>query len=543
MNARISKATCVGVLVFVVAFVYAITILSMAPGRMPGIDSHYHFQTARTVWSGDVVPDMGRGLPLTIYRVLPVDHYWGFHLLLAPFSALGDKEIGMKMASATMFALLFLSLYLFLARRGIRWAWFWCAVPALLTTLDWRYLQLRGGQLMIPLMFLFLEAAFFALWSDKHRRWVIFMVAYIGMLSYQGAIVLVPIHLAGLMALVIMNRFEARRRCLEPLLLVAGLVCGLTLNPYMDSNWSTWQFAWYHIVQMGTDAANLYPKVAEFHSFPAEMLVRNPEWAVLLCGAVLASVSVLVSLVRGKATKDRVLLVVFGTLGVFLGAKALRTTEYAVPLAVAGVAGALSRYDFSHWGWAWLRRYAAPALVLPLLCWGLYEHGKRTWQVVVNPDTTTSSQMYSGAREVLRDAGGLVLNIAEADYNLLVWEESSVKCVHGLSKYFLLPNINAYRDFWSFYHANLPEVDMFSILDRFYGQGVRLLAVRTVTRERTGIAVNSAATPVYSFAEKFPQVFRKVFRSPTNDAVIYEIDRAGLDLAVGSVRRVASLSQ
>ena len=75
-------------LLFVVVFAsgYAAWVLGATPEHQPGIDSHYHFRMGGEIASGTLVPDMAADLPLTVYRDLDVDHYWGFHVLLAPFA-------------------------------------------------------------------------------------------------------------------------------------------------------------------------------------------------------------------------------------------------------------------------------------------------------------------------------------------------------------------------------------------------------------------------------------------------------------------------
>src|SRR5580700_5189564 len=110
-------------LVALVTGAYAAAILAGWRGYQPSADSLYHFSVAREMAHGTLVPDVARGLPFTVLRDMPVDHYWGYHLLLAPFALATDPELGMKVATVTLFALVCVATYLFLNARGVTYAW------------------------------------------------------------------------------------------------------------------------------------------------------------------------------------------------------------------------------------------------------------------------------------------------------------------------------------------------------------------------------------------------------------------------------------
>ncbi len=238
---------------------------------------------------------MARGLPFTVLRDMPVDHYWGYHLLLAPFALATDPELGMKVATVTLFALVCVATYLFLRARKVSYAWAWAIAPMLFSTQDWRFLQLRGGQLMVPLLFALTQVAFFEPRAWR-RRLLLVALGYVAMLSYHGGLVLLAFQLGGVAALLALKRNElAGGRLWEPALTAIGLALGLTVNPYMDRRASTWRFAALHVGDMGRDTAHLYDDqlMAEFHGFPASVLLSHPEWLVLLL-AVLVALGVVV---------------------------------------------------------------------------------------------------------------------------------------------------------------------------------------------------------------------------------------------------------
>src|SRR5262249_10162842 len=162
----------------------------------------------------------------------------------APFAAFRDSEIGMKLAAATLFAALLVVLHAVMRRRKVPFPWAWTFLSVMISSQDWRYLQLRGGVVMAALSLVFVEVAFFV---DDDRRGGLGLVG-IGAsssLPYNGALPLVPIPVAGLVALLIVER--DRRRLSEPLLTAAGLALGLLVNPYMDRKASTFRFVAFHV--------------------------------------------------------------------------------------------------------------------------------------------------------------------------------------------------------------------------------------------------------------------------------------------------------
>jgi hypothetical protein len=487
---------------------YAAVLLACAPGYQAGADSHYHFSVAREMAHGTLVPDVARGLPFTVLRDMPVDHYWGYHLLLAPFALATDPELGMKVATVTLFALVCVATYLFLNARGVTYAWAWALIPMLFSTQDWRFLQLRGGQLMLPLLLALTQIAFFDPRAWR-RRALLVTCGYVAMLSYHGAVVLLVFQLGGVAALLALKRTDlAGGRLWEPALTAVGLALGLTLNPYMDRRASTWRFAALHVGDMGRDTAHLYDDqlMAEFHGFPASVLASHPEWLALLLTATIAiGVVVWRSLARRDgASREAVVLAGMAVAGIALTAQAMRTREYSVPVAFSLLAVMAPRRQES----AGFSILAAGWLGVELLV-----HGRSTLPLI---KTHLPTHQYSGARALLENNGSHpILNIAEADYGMLRWEYDRVVCVQALSRYFIYPNRELFHDVWELHdHADTsPETP--AILRRFWDRGVRLVAVhRTHT--------------MMSYAETHPQAFELVFRSEINGASIFALRGGGL---------------
>jgi hypothetical protein len=500
-----------------VAFVaggYAAVLLALSPDHQPSADSHYHFAVAREIAGGTLVPDVGRALPFTVLHEIPVDHYWGYHLLLAPFArVVGDAELGMKVATVVLFASLFASAYVFLESRGVAHAWAWALAPACFSTQDWRYLQLRGGQLIVPLLYALAHFAFFEP-RARRRRAALVALSYVALLSYHGGIVLLPFHVGGVLSLWLLRRSElAPGQIFEPALTALGAALGLTLNPYMDARASTWRFFALHVGEMGRDTKHLYDdqEIAEFHGFPAKVFWAHPEWLLLFVLLLVAAGYVIAR--RRTIARDAIVLTGMALTSALLTAQAMRTREYSVPMAFALVAvlgprrapaGLEPRASSSR---------LVAALAALLLGAALVFHIDETLPLIA---THLPTSQYRGARPLLEANGDRpVLNIAEADYCMLRWEYDRVVCVQALSRYFIYPYPELFHDIWVLHDHAASSPETRPILRRFWDRGVRLVAVHRTSG-------------MMQFAEAHPEVLRPVFRSKANGATIFALEEAGL---------------
>jgi hypothetical protein len=500
------------VIVALVAATYATILLAIAKGYQPSADSHYHFMMGRAISRGEIFPDVARALPLTILHDMPVDHYWGYHVLLAPFALVPNAEVGMKIATVFFFALVFFAIDAFLRARGIRFSWAWSLACAAFSTQDWRYLQLRGGQWMVPLLFAMTHVAFFEE-RVRRRRVLLVAIAYVAMLSYHGAIVLLPFHVGGVLALALFRRGDLHGRFIEPVFVALGLALGLTINPYMDARASTWRFFALHVGDMGRDTAHLYDDldVAEFHGFPLRVAIANPEWLVLLVAAI-AAIAWIAWRARDETKVDRASVVLAGmcAVGIALTLRAMRTREYAVPIAMCLFAVLAPRRAAR----TAMREWAIHVLVGAVTAVTLFVHGMDTIPLI---RTHLPTHQYDGARALLEKNGDHpILNIAEADYCMLLWQWDRVVCVQALSRYFIYPYKDLFHDVWTLHDHADTSPDTKIILKRFWDRGVRLVAVH-----RTNV--------MWKYAERHPDELKPVFRSPINGATIYALDREHLE--------------
>jgi hypothetical protein len=418
----------------------------------------------------------------------------------------------MKVATVTLFAVILVAIYFFLKAHGVVYAWAWALSPALFSTQDWRYLQLRGGQLILPLLFLMTHVAFFEPVA-RRRRLCLVAIGYVALASYHGGLILLPFHAAGMAAVFLLSRSDlAPGQAFEPALTAAGMSLGLTLNPYMDRRASTWRFFALHVGKMGTDSAHLYDdqEVSQFHGFPLDVLVAHPEWLLLLFATALAAFLVIGrSLVaNGKGPRpgrDAIVLAGMSLVGIVLTARATRMREYSVPLGFALLAVLAPKRPASRLGIVLVGSMVAALLLV---------HGSGTLPLM---ESHLPTREYDGARHLLEENGEHpVLNIAEADYSMLRWQVSRVVCVQGLSRYFIYPYPLLFHDVWEVHDRADTSAETLAILGRFYARGVRLVAAHRTHK-------------LVRYAEAHPELLHLEFRSEVNGASIYRLDGDALD--------------
>ena len=167
-------------------------------------------------------------LPVSVVGESGVNPHWGFHLLLIPFTLLGDLFVALKSSAVFYASAAVMALYLVLRRAGAPAALIWVL---LLLALDPRVPLdlLRGRAPTVALIFLF--AFIHCLHRRKHRG--VAVTAFLFMESYHAAAALPLLALIHVAA----RRFVEGKLELRPLLYCCiGLGLGLLLNPYFPEN-------------------------------------------------------------------------------------------------------------------------------------------------------------------------------------------------------------------------------------------------------------------------------------------------------------------
>ncbi len=492
-----------------ISFCYAWSVLSKAAGYQPSADSHYHFTVARSMLHHGPWPSPAAGLPWTLFAQMPVDHYWAFHVLLVPFAAIPNYVLGLKLAAGVGYSLVFAALAAFMSRRQVTHPIVWALICGLFSNQDWRYLQLRGAQLLLPLMLVLVELIAFRA-ASRRRNALLVATVWLATLGYHGAAILLPIACTAALAAHISDEGPSHFRgwltaaARDVGLTVIGLLLGLVVNPYADRRGSTFRFFAYHLWKMGRDSNNLYADQAqaEFHGMPFSTIVWFPEWGLLLLATLGSLLWMGTRFIRRlPPLREANILGALALLGIVLVAQAVRTREYAVPLAVALLAV------------LWGRRAPPQRWVGPLTVAGAcVALALKVPTTVALARQHLPTDMYRGAQGLLVANGSSpVLNLAEADFGMLRIQYPDVVCAQALSRYFLLPHRDVYDDLWYLYRSpGDSEARTGQTLERFYARGVHIVATH-------------GNRPLDGWAKTHSDWLKVVFRSPVSAARLYKL--------------------
>lgn len=488
------------------AFAYAAFTMLLIPGHMASGDSLYHFSVSREIAAGTLAPSPAKLLPWTIFAALPVDHYWGFHLLLAPFAMIPDPELGMKLGTATLFAVLIGAMTWVLSRHQVPLPWAWACASVLFSSQDWRFLQLRGGVILATVLLVFLEVAAF-LEAPKPRRGLLLLLAYGAMLSYNGAVLLLPFHGAVLLGLGLPRGWGVlRERLVEPLFTAVGLFLGLCINPYMTRDFAPLRFATFHIWHMTTDSARLFVgrEHVEFNPFPLHQLPKQWEWLVL---SVLLLAALIYTFRRRKEHPgEGSEALVYGActlLGIVLTLRAVRMREYAIPLAFLFL-GVASRDLTARWCSSRIMHLLAVLLLLLRV-------GPQIRQTHLLIETTSQPiGLFAGARPLLEKERTVVANLVQGDSTFLYWEWLNVQVASGLSHYFLYFHDRALYEHLQELRDARDEEKATTAVQALAARGVTLLSARP------GIGF-------HRFAARHPERFEVAYFNRDLGSALYRI--------------------
>lgn len=149
------KKLIISLVIFAVFF-GAFYYIQFSFSSLEGYDAYYHMKQAHLI-STQGVEECVESFPWlqkTVIEAHPADQWFGFHLLLIPFTLLG-LNFGGKLASIVLASLLFLVLFWVLKKLRVKFAFFWTLIAFFSTyAFTWRLLMTRPHLLSIPLSFL-----------------------------------------------------------------------------------------------------------------------------------------------------------------------------------------------------------------------------------------------------------------------------------------------------------------------------------------------------------------------------------------------------
>ena len=421
-----TRAVLSYVSVLAIAAFYAHWLLSAAPGVYDP-DSYYHFLVSRELAAGRLWFDIP-WLPFTVLGEAGVDHHWLWHLLFAPFGWINDPQVSLHLALVAGFALVPLGITLFLQLAGVRYAALWALLALVLAEIVvGRLLMLRAQNLALLLALFTLLALY------QRKLWLLFLLGFVFMASYHGAVIL-----AAVGGLYVVWRWlgEDKLDWMPPLLLAAGVLAGLVITPWPGENI---EYLLFHTLyktgagvpgMAGTEWASLSPLLLLREAWLGHLLLLG--CGIAWCRGAESEKNLLPRLrsrCRGSLASFSLLVCLL-----FLGLSfsAWRFLEYYAPLA--GVTAALMWHErAAHAGRQWLR--FQPALLVCLLIVG----------VVLSSLRLSNAQRYDATDfaeivtylELNAASGEVVVNSHWPDFPLLLWPGGKLRFVAGLDGSYL----------------------------------------------------------------------------------------------------------
>ncbi len=304
------------------------------PDHEVGAESQYHYRMAETVAAGDWTPDPGKHLPYIVPGSShPVDHDYGFHLVIAPFTDLeniagGDQE-AMKLAAICFAMISVLGLYALLRVMGAPWPLVLAVVPLALPGVFGRLLQLAGGA---PMALGLMYWAYLLFWKRRPRASG--LTIYLLMLCYHGAFLAAIFSLAGLGA----SMLRPGEKRLDPDLVKGvlwtflGLLLALIINPYGPRSLG---FLSSHLQTGWGDPAIYYAARSEFNVFSIDRLAQVPEYAAVF--TLLLSLIVVSIRHRANITKSQWALLGIALMACILSWTSQHMVAYAVPFCILAI--------------------------------------------------------------------------------------------------------------------------------------------------------------------------------------------------------------
>jgi hypothetical protein len=249
--------------------------LQFSTPDMPDNDGYYHIKMAYLMRTQGLTPDFP-WLPLTILNPREFyDHHFLFHVALIPFT-FGDLRLGAKWASVFFASLSFLTVWWFLNRQRVPYAFLWSlGLLAVSEAFLYRMSITRAQSLSLAVLVLGLHC----LLNGKYGRLSLLAFFYVWLYDAFPLLLLVAF-LHAIAVWLVERRLELR-----PLVFVAaGTALGLLVNPYFPYNIV---FAYRHILPKLFEATEVSVGNEWYPYSTGQLLENSPlSLAAFLAGAL-----------------------------------------------------------------------------------------------------------------------------------------------------------------------------------------------------------------------------------------------------------------
>jgi len=404
-------------------------LLRTTPDIPGGFDGYRHVKQASRLISEphSMFADPWR---LAYFWHMPVDAWFGYHLLLAPFTYFLDLVTATKLFSSILFGLIAYTLFQLLREVRARYSFVW-----VILAMTGSSITLSRATTVRPFLLSVLLTLLAALWTVTDKPVRLAAVALAHALSYS------IFFLVGMAPAIWLLLRRDRRSSIAALSCGAGMVLGLLANPYFPEN-LRFDIVQATVVSLGQKAhvrmgGELYPATSWM-------------WIVSCLPVASPWIGALVLYLwhwrRSTPVSNLFLLLSAATFSGTL--RVVRTVDFFVPFAILFAAAAISPYLKGSRADA-----AAVGLLFSLPC---VANVYLTSQYVRE---APSLARYRGAAEYLRAnaPGALVANTQWNDYQLLFFLNSRNRYVIGIEPTFTY--LADPRKYWLWFHISEDEAN------------------------------------------------------------------------------------
>jgi hypothetical protein len=194
--------------------------------RFNDIDGFYHYKVAQLIGRGHPWVDI-HWLPYTVLGQNGPDHHWLYHVLIAPFTWIGDDILGLKLVIIATASLIAPVLYGLLRGWRVPGAWLF-ALLALFGGLlvPWRFEMLRTQGVAVML------ACAFTYCLVRRRHVATLLLTWVFFNTYYGAAITAPI----LLCFLAWSWFTGTPALRALGVYLAAVALALVLNPWFPGN-------------------------------------------------------------------------------------------------------------------------------------------------------------------------------------------------------------------------------------------------------------------------------------------------------------------
>ena len=199
--------------------------------QIADLDNLYHFRHAWIYQIQGIFVSSFSWVQYSVIKDAGADLWYGFHLLLFPFTYIQNPVWGLKIASVVVTAAGILLLFFALRRLEVRWPHFWTMVFLISSSaLFYRFSALRPQLISFGLSFLFFSF-FYRPTAGRYRNFLIFFLISFFTAWIHSALFWVNFVIFGTGSLV--ERFMGRKfRWPELWVIVGGTLAGFFLRPH-----------------------------------------------------------------------------------------------------------------------------------------------------------------------------------------------------------------------------------------------------------------------------------------------------------------------